>query len=198
MFTGIITDLGKILKITDNQTKDLIIDIELLKITNNRNFDIGCSISCNGICLTLIKKQSNILSFQVSQETKNKTTITNWKIGDLINIEFALRVGDELGGHMVLGHIDCVTKIDDIKPNQESWIFSINTPKEINKHISKKGSVTINGTSLTINNISNNQFDVNIIPHTYKNTNFHKLQKDDLVNIEIDMISRYLEKLITK
>ncbi len=203
MFTGIITHVGQIISINQFVDKDLALQVSLANNSlSNRSFDIGCSISCNGICLTLIKRESTSaeihLFFQASKETQDRTTINNWQEGDELNLEFSLRAGDELGGHMVQGHVDCVSKILNIKQVKESWVFEIEIPNKIKKHISKKGSITINGTSLTVNNVYDNFFDINIIPHTFKNTNFNKLKKGDFVNIEIDMIARYLEKLISK
>ncbi len=202
MFTGIVTDIGYIKSINYIDNKDLLLEIALANSPKDRKFEIGCSVACNGICLTLIEKKTaaleHALLFQASQETQQKTTIKNWKKGDLINLEFSLRIGDELGGHLVQGHVDCISNIIDIKPSNESWIFFIKTPSQIKKFISQKGSITINGTSLTINHVNHDIFDVNIIPHTFSKTNFHKLKISDPVNIEIDMIARYLEKLITK
>ena len=201
MFTGIITNLGKLVQIIKSDNNDLELIIAISKSDINRNLEIGCSISCNGICLTLIEKinfdQNIQLKFQASRETNNKTTISNWKIDQLINIEFSLRVGDELGGHMVLGHIDQTTKITNIIKSDDSWIFSFSLPHDLYKHISKKGSITINGVSLTINSVDDHEFSVNIIPHTYNNTNFKNLAINDIVNIEIDTISRYIAKLIS-
>ena len=201
MFTGIITNLGKITNIKDSCNSDLELTIAVNQSNINRNLEIGCSISCNGICLTLVEKtksnQEIYLKFQVSKETKDKTTISRWNNNQLINIEFSLRVADELGGHMVLGHIDQTTKITNIIKSDDSWIFSFSLPHDLYKHISKKGSITINGVSLTINSVDDHEFSVNIIPHTYNNTNFKNLAINDIVNIEIDTISRYIAKLIS-
>lgn len=201
MFTGIITQIGRVSKIQKIENCDLVVNIILDKTEIKRNFNIGCSISCNGICLTLVKKEiiDNIidLQFQASNETISKTNISNWSLNDSINIEFALRVGDELGGHMVSGHIDGVSKVVNIKNSNESKIFKFEIlGKKLIKHISRKGSITINGTSLTVNNVYNNFFDVNIIPHTFNNTNFSEIKINDIVNIEIDMFSKYIENLL--
>lgn len=200
MFTGIITHLGSVDKILQNEENDLVIELAINKNQVYRNLDLGCSISCNGICLTLINKElinNKInLKFQASQETINKTNIANWQEEDLINIEFALRMGDEFGGHMVSGHIDCISKVIKISKSKESFIFMFEIDSRFKKYLSKKGSITINGTSITINNVYNNNFDVNIIPHTFQNTNFCRIKEGDIVNIEFDMIGKYLENLL--
>jgi riboflavin synthase len=201
MFTGIISEVGYISTLKKSDNTDLIIEIAINHHNLLPNLKIGCSISCNGICLTLIEKKiindKLIASFQASNETQNKTTISNWKLNQAINIEFSLKIGDEIGGHMVLGHIDTIVKVTNIVQIDESWIFTFKLPINFVKHIAVKGSVTINGTSLTVNNIDNDTFSVNIIPYTYQNTNFNAIKVNDMVNIEIDMISRYLERLIT-
>lgn len=197
MFTGIITNLGKIVELKFNSKKDCLVKISTNKVAK-RSLAIGCSIACNGICLTLIKKEKNIFSFQASKETCDKTNLKNWKIGDLINLEFSLKVGDELGGHMVLGHVDATAKVNDVKQIQDSYKFTFTAPKNLMKFIAPKGSVTINGVSLTINEVRENNFSVNIIPHTFAHTGFQNLRVDDLVNLEIDVIARYIQKALQK
>ncbi len=199
MFTGIITHLGKVSALDFNREKDLLLKIiTFSKI--NRKLEIGCSIACNGICLTLISKKKffkkTTLTFQASDETCQKTNLKNWKIDDEINLEFALRAGDELGGHMVLGHVDDVAQIKSITQIKDSQQFIFTAKKDLMKFISEKGSVTLNGVSLTVNAVSNNDFSVNVIPHTLENTSFHHAKIGDFVNLEIDAIARYLAKLI--
>lgn len=197
MFTGIVVDIAEIYSLKKNHKEDLLIS---LKITNKPNFDrkleIGCSIACLGVCLTLIKKElldnCHILDFQASKETVNKTNISNWFEGKKINIEFALRVGDELGGHLVSGHVDDVVKILDITKVEQSHIFAFELKDNIKKFICQKGSVTLDGVSLTVNDVFPDRFFVNIIDHTFNNTNFHSLRSGDIVNLEIDQIARYV------
>lgn len=202
MFTGIITNLGEISDIKINNNKDLLLKVRVDKTTIKRQLEIGCSISCNGICLTLIKKTTTDdkidLSFQASQETCEKTTLKNWKIGQIINLEFALRMGDELGGHMVLGHVDDIAQIIEIKQVKESHKFTFSAPKNLMKFISEKGSVTLDGTSLTINEVDDNKFSINIIWHTLENTIFKNLKENDLVNLEVDAMARYAYKILQK
>ena len=191
MFTGIITHLGKISELKKNPKKDLLLKISVVgKI--NRKLVIGCSIACNGICLTLIEQKKSLLSFQASRETCEKTTLENWKIGEEINLEFALRAGDELGGHMVLGHVDGTAKILAIQPIKDSKKFTFSTKKELIKFIAEKGSVTLNGASLTVNEVEKNSFSVNLIPHTIANTAFKDSAVNDFINLEIDVIARYV------
>ncbi|MDX1950078.1 MAG: riboflavin synthase [Rickettsiales bacterium] len=199
MFTGIITDVGILRDIIKKP------HVETFIIETNFEFEpinLGASIACNGCCLTVTKKEKSsnnktLLWFDLSPESLNKTTYRNAKTGDLINLEKSLKIGDELGGHLVTGHIDTKAKITKIIKDNDNWImqFRLNEP-EFQKFISNKGSITINGTSLTINKIENDIFEINIIPHTLANTNFHFLNENDEVNIEVDTISRYLSKLI--
>lgn len=199
MFTGIITNIGKVEALDFNTKKDLLLKISTDKNKISRQLEIGCSIASNGICLTLISKKISgkkiIFSFQASNETCKKTNLKNWKIAEEINLEFALRLGDELGGHMVLGHVDDLAKIKKITKIKESHEFIFETKKELMKFIASKGSVTLNGVSLTTNEVKGNSFSVNIIPHTIANTNFKNAKIGDLVNLEIDPIARYVEKI---
>jgi riboflavin synthase len=198
MFTGIITNIGTVQNLTYSASQDLLITLELHDQIN-RNLEIGCSIACNGACLTLTNKTANILTFQASAETLSKTNIKNWQIGNKINLEFALRMGDELGGHLVSGHVDNVVKVLEIQPiNNDSWKFAIELPQNLRKFIAPKGSVVLNGVSLTVNEVLADAFSVNIIKHTFDHTNFSDLKINDYLNLEVDLIARYLEKLITK
>ncbi len=198
MFTGIITHLGQVEVLEMNSKKDLLLKISTNKVTN-RKLEIGCSIACNGTCLTLIKKEikgkKHIFSFQASKETLAKTTLKNWQVGDIINLEFALRMGDELGGHLVSGHIDAVGKISEITTIKDSHKFTFNAPQDLMKFIATKGSITIDGTSLTVNEVTKNSFSVNLIAHTIKNTIFQNSKVGDAVNLEIDLLARYFERM---
>jgi riboflavin synthase len=198
MFTGIITNLATVESVNRNNSQDLLLKISATKDKIERNLEIGCSIACNGICLTLIEKKilakKVIFSFQASNETCSKTTLKNWQIGQKINLEFALRMGDEFGGHMVLGHVDATAKITKITRIKDSHKFTFSAPKNLMKFISQKGSVTLDGVSLTVNQVQKNQFSVNIISHTIANTAFKNAAAGHLVNLEIDAIARYVAK----
>jgi riboflavin synthase len=201
MFTGIITNIGTIENLEYSKTKDLLMKISVTK-TPKRKLEIGCSISCNGACLTLIEKKisgkKNILSFQVSNETLAKTNLKNLKLAEKINLEFAMQLGDELGGHMVSGHIDGCAKISKITKIKDSYKFAFETEKKLMKFISKKGSVTLNGVSLTVNEVKENSFCVNLIHHTIDNTTFKYANIGNLVNLEIDLLARYIGELLKK
>ena len=196
MFSGIIAALGVVKNISYDDIYSF--DIEIKKINleefeeSNNLIKIGCSISCSGVCLTLTKKKYNILTFDVSKETMNKTNLSNWKIGDLVNLERALRVGDEIGGHFVTGHVDTVLELQKIVEEDGSRILYIKLNDEISPYIASKGSITIEGISLTVNEVNNDYFNVNIIPFTWDNTNLSKIKVNDFVNVEIDLLSRYL------
>ena len=196
MFSGIIAALGVVKNVTFDNIYSF--DIEIKKINleefevSNNLIKIGCSISCSGVCLTLTKKKYNILTFDVSKETMNKTNLSNWKIGDLVNLERALRVGDEIGGHFVTGHVDTVLELQKILEEDGSRILYIKLNDEISSYIASKGSITIEGISLTVNEVNHDYFNVNIIPFTWDHTNLRKIKVNDFVNVEIDLLSRYL------
>ena len=188
MFTGIIKDIGKIISL-DNKKGDLKISVK----TNLSLADIsqGDSISCDGICLTAITLTKNTFNTELSKETLSVTTSMFWQKGKKINIEKSLLLGDQIGGHLVSGHIDCLGVLKNKEVIKGSTKLDFDIPKEFNKYISKKGSVAINGVSLTINETNKNLFSVNIISHTLKNTTLGLLKLKDNVNIEIDTIARY-------
>ena len=188
MFTGIIKDIGKIISL-DNKKGDLKISVK----TNLSLADIrqGDSITCDGICLTAITLTKNTFNTELSKETLSVTTSKFWQKGKKINIEKSLLLGDQIGGHLVSGHVDCLGVLKNKEVIKGSTKLDFEIPKEFNKYISKKGSVAINGVSLTINETNKNLFSVNIISHTLKNTTLGLLKLKDNVNIEIDTIARY-------
>ena len=200
MFTGIISHLGKVESLKIDQKKDLLLQISVPINHINYQLKIGCSIACNGICLTLIEEkifdQNIIFSFQASKETCIKTTLDKWQIGQIINIEFALKMGDEFGGHIVSGHVDNTAEVVSIKCINQSYEFYFRSEKKLLKFIAEKGSVTIDGVSLTVNEVRSDSFSVNVIPHTLKNTAFQNLEISNLVNLEIDLIARYISRII--
>ena len=194
MFTGIITNFAVVRNIDFTDGKDCLLEIELDKKVS-RSFDIGCSIACNGICLTLVKKEDLRLFFEASKETAQVTTLKNWQVGQKINIEFALRLGDEFGGHIVSGHVDGVAKLAEVTKIQDSWKMKFElSDANLMKFIAKKGSICIDGISLTVNEVFGNGFEVNIISHSFKNTNLGELKVGGEVNIEVDLLARYVLK----
>lgn len=198
MFTGIVSHIGKIENITHPSDWELSVKIENNKHSSDFNSDdllIGASVSCSGICLTLKKRRESILFFDVSDETVSKTNFLEWKVGDFINLEKSLKVGDEIGGHFVYGHVDTTATVKEIKQINGSFkvVFSVN--KNFFKYFAPKGSVTIDGVSLTINEIKDKTFAVNIVPFTWENTSFKNYKLDTIVNVEIDILARYLERI---
>ena len=196
MFSGIISALGVVKNITYNKIYTVHIEIKKINLEDFEKSDnlikIGCSIACSGVCLTLTEKKDNFLTFDISKETMNKTNLSNWKIGDLVNLERSLRVGDEIGGHFVTGHVDTVLELKKIIEEDGSKILYIELNNKISPFIASKGSITIEGISLTVNEVKNDYFNVNIIPFTWNNTNLKNVRVNDFVNIEIDLLSRYL------
>lgn len=187
MFTGIISSIGKINRLDEN-----VLSIETSN-TNFKNLDIGTSIAVDGCCLTLISENENILSFQISEETFNRTSINKNHCG-YVNLELPLTPNSLMSGHIVQGHIDSTTKILDIvEHGNETWTFKFENTKS--NFIVDKGSITLNGISLTVVNPSSNDFSVAVINETYKNTNLQYLKIRDVVNVEYDIIIKYLEKL---
>ena len=198
MFTGIVSHIGKIENITHPSDWELSVKVENNKYSSDFNSDdllIGASVSCSGICLTLKKRSERILFFDVSDETVSKTNFLEWKVGDFINLEKSLKVGDEIGGHFVYGHVDTTATVKEIKQINGSFkvVFSVN--KNFLKYFAPKGSVTIDGVSLTINEIKDKTFAVNIVPFTWENTSFKNYKLDTIVNVEIDILARYLERI---
>ncbi|MDE1174421.1 MAG: riboflavin synthase [Parvibaculaceae bacterium] len=198
MFTGIITDVGKVRSIA--KTGDTRFVIETAYDTDG--IDLGASIACAGCCLTVVEKgrdkAGNWFAVDASAETLEVTTLSRWKVGTPVNLERALRLGDELGGHIVSGHVDGIARIVSIEPEGDSRRFIFKVPKKLKKFIAAKGSVTLDGTSLTVNKVKDNQFGVNIIPHTQSVTTWGQSQAGDLVNLEIDVLARYVARLAEK
>ena len=192
MFSGIIENKGFVVKFEKKKDFRLVLD------TNLRYKDIkkGSSVCCNGICLTVIskkkKKKYTQLSFDVSQETINCSNFKAIKKGDELNVEKSLRVGDEISGHFVFGHVDDTSKLISIKKVGDSHEIKLEISKKIKKFIAKKGSVSLNGISLTVNQVKNNFIVINIIPFTWLNTNLKGLKIGDRINLEVDMLARYV------
>ena len=191
MFTGIIENLSEIKEI--NKEGDNLSISLISKITNELKIDQ--SLSHNGVCLTVVDINDNIYKVTAIKETILKSSIKNWRIGDIINIERAMKLGDRLDGHMVQGHVDQTATCTKILEENGSWYFYFEYQKSNNLTI-EKGSISINGVSLTIVESMDNGFSVAIIPYTYENTNFKNIQVGDLVNIEFDMIGKYIQKII--
>jgi len=194
MFTGIVTDLGTVRSITS--TGDTRFEIQTQY--NMSTVGIGASIACSGVCLTVIETGDNWFAVQASGETLSKTSLGSWKVGSHMNLERALKVGDELGGHIVSGHVDGVGKVTNIRDEGESKRFTFQVPDAIKLFMATKGSVAIDGVSLTVNEVEGDTFGVNIIPHTQQVTLFKDYDVGTPVNLEIDMLARYVSRLMEK
>jgi len=194
MFTGIVTDLGRVREI--RQTADA----EDRRILIETNYDtaaitLGASIACAGPCLTVVETGPDWFAVDVSGETLDRTTVGRWQVGSRINLERALRIGDELGGHLVTGHIDGVGELEARRDDGESVRMEVGTPGELMKFIAEKGSISIDGVSLTVNEVGASSFGVNIIPHTLNATTLGEMVQGTAVNLEIDLLARYVARL---
>ena len=163
-----------------------------------KNINLGDSISCSGVCLTVSEIKKNILNFHLSSETIKKTNLLKYKKGDLINVEKSLKVGDEINGHFVFGHVDGLSQIKKIKKLTNSWIFELKAQNNIMRFLSPKCSISLNGISLTVNNVLENSFSLSVIPYTWENTSLKDSLEGDYLNTEIDMLARYVFKAMNK
>ena len=192
MFSGIVEQVGKVNKIEERGDYHLTIRTTFLK----KQLKIGSSVCCNGVCLTVhtMKQNKNSLdlSFDVSKETISCTNFELLKIGSSINLEKSLRVGDEISGHFVFGHVDTISKLRSFKKIGKSYKLNFSMPNNIKNLVIKKGSIAINGISLTVNKATKDSFYVNIVDYTWNHTNLKKIEVNDLVNIEVDMLARYV------
>ena len=190
MFSGIIKHTGTINKIYKNNNNCTIEILSRIKFSKS---EIGSSISCSGACLTLEKYRKNLSKFYISKETLNRTNFKFLNKGDLINLEKSLKYGNRISGHYVQGHVDTTSTIKKINYVGKSWFINFKLLKRYNKYLVQKGSITINGVSLTIAKILNNGLQISIIPKTLKLTNLVNLKKKDLVNVEFDLLGKYIK-----
>ncbi|MEW6654436.1 MAG: riboflavin synthase [Bacteroidota bacterium] len=190
MFTGLIEDVGRIIS-SKSLGGGLTIEIFSEKLTQNAK--VGDSIAVNGICLTITKLAERLFSFDAVYETINKTTLRELKTGSKVNLEAALKVGQNLGGHLVQGHINQTGKITSITNKGENYLVTLSFPAELQKYIVKEGSIAVDGISLTVAQINSNELTCSIIPHTWKNTNLCYKKTGEKVNIEVDILAKYAE-----
>ena len=193
MFNGIIFNKGIVNKIEKRKKGINLFLKSNIKISKK---DIGLSVSCDGVCLTLISCKKKIFEFYLSNETLIKSKFKNVKINDEINLELPLKFGENISGHICQGHVDTVCKVKNIKKIDKSVVFEFKITKDFKKYLVQKASILINGVSLTISKLKKNSFEIWIIPHSLKLTNLSKIKKNDLVNIEIDILSKYVKKFI--
>tara|TARA_Y100000768_G_scaffold384142_1_gene367605 strand:- start:404 stop:982 length:579 start_codon:yes stop_codon:yes gene_type:complete len=190
MFTGIVEQIGEIVSI-EEKNNSLKIDIKI----NDSDYSMGDSVSVNGVCLTIEKINDQTYSFSISPETNRLTNLKYLKIGSLVNIETSLTINKLISGHIVQGHIDTVSEIKEIVQKDNSWFIKFSISEDYSKYLIKKGSVSLDGVSLTVNDVTKNEFNVMIIPHTYQNTIFKNYKIGSIVNVEIDILAKYIEKL---
>lgn len=191
MFTGIITDMGTVQSLT--QLGDL--RVRMGTAFDMDTVDMGASIACDGVCLTVVDKGPGWFDVDVSAESISKTNLDSWAEGRTVNLERALKVGDELGGHIVSGHVDGVADIISMADEGDSTRVTLRAPDDLARFIAPKGSVTLNGTSLTVNDVDGPEFGINFIPHTKAVTTWGRAQVGDKVNLEIDTLARYVARL---
>lgn len=191
MFTGIVTDIGEVRRL--ERRGDLRARIGTAYDTDT--IDIGASIACSGVCLTVVQMGKDWFEVEISAETLDKTTIGGWAEGTRVNLERALKVGDELGGHIVSGHVDGLARIVGMQPEGDSVRYTFDAPRALARFIAPKGSVALDGTSLTVNEVDGTRFGVNIIPHTQEVTTWGGSKVGDAVNLEIDTLARYVARL---
>jgi riboflavin synthase len=200
MFTGLITGIGTVREVRplgNGKDARFVIVTPDNEVWKGADKTLGASIACSGVCLTVVESGADWFAVEVSAETLSKTTLNAWKPGARINLEGSLRLGDEIGGHLVSGHVDGLAEIAAATPENGStrWVFSL--PLELAPYVAPKGSIAINGVSLTVNEVEGLTFGINIIPHTATHTNFHTLQVGDKVNVEIDMLARYVARQLS-
>lgn len=197
MFTGIVTDVGRVRHVEKRGDTHVVIGTNL----DLGNVEMGASIACAGVCMTVVDKgtgKENWFAVTASAETLSKTTLGSWKAGDPVNLERPMRVGDEFGGHIVTGHIDGLAEIKRVTPEGKSTRVTLEVPVAFSKFVAPKGSIALDGVSLTVNEVDGTRFGVNLIPHTLKVTTFARAKPGTKVNFEIDPLARYVARLVGK
>lgn len=194
MFTGIIEAIG-VIESAEQTPANLRLSITSRQLVMD-DVALGDSIAVNGVCLTVVEKLTTGFQADVSQETLDCTT--GLALGAAVNLEKSLRFGDRVGGHLVSGHVDGVGKVTQLENLGASWRLEIEAPKELARYIARKGSIAVNGVSLTVNRVDNNRFEINLIPHTWAVTTLELLQVGSSVNLEIDLFARYIERMLSE
>ena len=195
MFNGIIFNQGIIKKIIERKKGSNLFLKSNLKLSKK---DLGISICCDGVCLTLISLQNRLLEFYLSKETIKRSKFNKINLNDNINLELPLKYGQKISGHVCQGHVDTTAKVKKISLVDKSYIYEFLIPKKFKKYLIEKASILINGVSLTISKVTNSGFQIWVIPHTLKLTNLKDLKKNDIVNIEVDILSKYVKKFINE
>ena len=190
MFTGIVTDVGRIIEVSGQEGRRMVVETRLPLA----EIPIGGSVATNGICFSVVEKGANWFAFDASGATLEVTTAGAWQVGEQVNLERSLRIGDEMGGHIVFGHVDAVGEITALEAAGESHRLEVRIPAQLAPLIAVKGSIAVDGMSLTVNAVDNERFVVNIIPHTWRETNLPQRRPGDRVNVEVDMLARYVAR----
>lgn len=196
MFTGIITDVGRVSRLRRGSAGDGGLALTIATAYAGADIPLGASIACSGPCLTVVAVEPGAFSAEASAETLACSTLGDWTEGTLVNLERSLRVGDELGGHIVSGHVDGVARLIERRPDGESVRLVIEAPAALMPYIASKGSVAIDGVSLTVNEIADDRFGVNLIPYTLAHTSFVEARPGRRMNLEIDPLARYVARLL--
>jgi riboflavin synthase len=196
MFTGIITDLGRVRRLRHGAGPAAGLELTIATAFETDEIPLGASIACSGPCLTVVAVEPGAFTVQASAETLVCSTMGEWVEGTPVNLERALRLGDELGGHLVSGHVDGVARFVDRRPEGDSVRFTIEVPESLMRYIAPKGSVALDGISLTVNEVAENRFGVNIIPYTLAHTSLGEAAPGQRMNLEIDTIARYVARLL--
>jgi len=198
MFTGIVTDVGTVRSVEGDGDVRIAINTSF----DTSTIEIGASIACSGVCLTLVDKGENWFSADVSRESLTVTNLQDWTKGSLVNLERAMKLGDELGGHIVTGHVDCVGSVTKFTPIDDSVTLETLVPSSFGRLVAQKASVTLNGVSLTVNSVKDldqgTSFTINLIPHTQEMTSFRTTKVGDELNVEFDILARYVSRLQEK
>jgi riboflavin synthase len=196
MFTGIITDLGRVRRLQRGTGPESGCELTIATAYPVDEIALGASIACSGPCLTVVAIEPGVFTVEASAETLARTTLGEWTEGTPVNLERALRLGDELGGHLVSGHVDGVAQLVERRPEGDSIRFTIEAPAELARYIAPKGSVALDGVSLTVNEVEGGRFGVNIIPYTLAHTSLGEARPGQRLNLEIDTIARYVARLL--
>lgn len=194
MFTGIVTDVGTVREARHGNGG---LTLSIATAYDTAPIALGASVGCSGVCLTVVAKAPGLLTFEASAETLACSTLGDWRRESRVNLEQAMKLGDEMGGHLVLGHVDGVARITGRRPDGESVRFTFEAPADLAPYIAPKGSVALDGVSLTVNEVDGMSFGVNIIPHTLSHTVFGDAGPGTRMNLEIDLIARYVERLLS-
>ncbi|MBM3534326.1 MAG: riboflavin synthase [Alphaproteobacteria bacterium] len=192
MFTGIVADVGRVASVAERGDRRFV----LTTAFDTGTIAVGASIACSGCCLTVVEKSAGRFAVDASGETLSVTTLGDWREGTEVNLERALRLGDELGGHLVSGHVDGVGRVVSIREEGASRRIVFEAPAGLGRYIAAKGSIAVDGVSLTVNEVDGRRFGVNIIPHTWTRTTFRHLAEGSRVNLEIDLLARYVARLM--